>query len=101
VAGALIVMVSPITSVPLALVVASTVQFADMAPCRSEGVKLTEPTEKAWGWSAPLGKASCPPICAVALVLAADAEVVVAKSGSEIAPATSTADNRTMRDLRI
>ena len=42
-------MVPPIASVPLALVVKPTVQVADTAPWRSEGAKLTDPTEEAWG----------------------------------------------------
>jgi hypothetical protein len=37
----------PIASAPFALAVNPTVQFADRAPWRSEGAKLTEATEKA------------------------------------------------------
>jgi hypothetical protein len=50
VGGASIVMVAPIASAPVALVVASTVQIAEMAPWRSEGANVTETTE-AWGWA--------------------------------------------------
>ena len=43
-------MVPPVASAPLVLVVASTVQFADVAHRRSEGANVTETTE-AWGWA--------------------------------------------------
>ena len=76
----------PELSAPLAPVEASTVQFADTAPWRSEDAKLTEPTEAARGMAAPFSPASCVSMGDVVLALAAAAEVVLANSGSEIAP---------------
>jgi hypothetical protein len=79
-------MVRPVASAPLSLVEASTVQFADIAPWRSEDTKLTEPTKVAWDTAGPSSPASCVSMADVVLGLAAAAEVVLANSGSEIAP---------------
>ena len=69
-------MVLPIVSAPLALVVNPTVQFADMAPWRSEGAKLTEATEKAGDRAGPLSPASCVATDGVVLGLAVAANAV-------------------------
>ncbi|MGD0985844.1 MAG: hypothetical protein ABSA65_18860 [Acidimicrobiales bacterium] len=82
----MIVTVPPVAIAPLPLVKASTVQFADLAPWRSEEAKLTEPTKVAWDTAGPFSPARCVSMGGAVLGLATAAEVVLANSGSEIAP---------------
>jgi len=84
------VMVPPIASAPLALVVKPTVQVADPA---LDGQKArSSPTQpRRPGQGVTLQPEGCVPTCVVVLGLAANAELVLANSGSEIAAAARIA----------